>query len=167
MNVLERVLETANSIPPVDNKASRFGNPAFRTFYDKVQEVRLSPICCYTLRRQSPVLICTHFLVNSLLQSCTTLFLAFRTPQFPNSVCISWSHGVTARVSTMEAAWSSTSSVGCEPPPRPPVRFAHPLTTPARQDLPRAPRRGTGERPRRARHEGLLAVSADSDSRRR
>ena len=37
--MLERVLEMANSIPPVDNKASRFGNPAFRTFYDKVQEV--------------------------------------------------------------------------------------------------------------------------------
>ena len=42
----------------------------------------------------------------------------------------------------------------------PPVRFAHPLTAPARQDLPRAPRRGEGERPRRARREGLLAVSA-------
>lgn len=31
--------ETAKGIPPVDNKASRFGNPAFRTFYDKVTEV--------------------------------------------------------------------------------------------------------------------------------
>ncbi|KAM5532997.1 hypothetical protein V8D89_013339 [Ganoderma adspersum] len=39
LNVLERVSETAKSIPPVDNKASRFGNPAFRTFYDKVQEL--------------------------------------------------------------------------------------------------------------------------------
>ncbi|TBU45498.1 Phosphotyrosyl phosphatase activator [Dichomitus squalens] len=38
LDVLDRVLETARSIPPVDNKASRFGNPAFRTFYDGVQE---------------------------------------------------------------------------------------------------------------------------------
>ena len=40
LDVLDRVSESAKSIPPVDNKASRFGNPAFRTFYDKVQEVR-------------------------------------------------------------------------------------------------------------------------------
>lgn len=39
MSVLEKVEETARGIPPVDNKASRFGNPAFRTFYDKVQEL--------------------------------------------------------------------------------------------------------------------------------
>lgn len=39
LGVLERVEETAKATPPVDNKASRFGNPAFRTFYDKVQEV--------------------------------------------------------------------------------------------------------------------------------
>ena len=42
MNVLDKVDETAKGIPPVDNKASRFGNPAFKTFYDKVLEVRLS-----------------------------------------------------------------------------------------------------------------------------
>ena len=40
LDVLERVSETAKDIPPVDNKASRFGNPAFRKFYDKVSEVR-------------------------------------------------------------------------------------------------------------------------------
>ncbi|KAI0705388.1 hypothetical protein C8Q76DRAFT_630604 [Earliella scabrosa] len=39
LNVLGTVEETAKSIPPVDNKASRFGNPAFRTFYDKVSEL--------------------------------------------------------------------------------------------------------------------------------
>ena len=39
ISILDRVEETAKGIPPVDNKASRFGNPAFRTFYDKVQEV--------------------------------------------------------------------------------------------------------------------------------
>ena len=40
IHVLDRVEETAKGIPPVDNKASRFGNPAFKTFYDKVTEVR-------------------------------------------------------------------------------------------------------------------------------
>ncbi|OJT05937.1 Serine/threonine-protein phosphatase 2A activator 2 [Trametes pubescens] len=39
LDILERVAETARGIPPVDNKASRFGNPAFRTFYDKISEI--------------------------------------------------------------------------------------------------------------------------------
>ncbi|KIP09941.1 hypothetical protein PHLGIDRAFT_125927 [Phlebiopsis gigantea 11061_1 CR5-6] len=41
LDILDKVEQTAKEIPPVDNKASRFGNPAFRTFYDKVSE--LSP----------------------------------------------------------------------------------------------------------------------------
>jgi hypothetical protein len=40
MNVLDRVEEIAKATPPVENAGSRFGNPAFRTFYDKVAEVR-------------------------------------------------------------------------------------------------------------------------------
>ncbi|KAI0298346.1 Phosphotyrosyl phosphatase activator [Multifurca ochricompacta] len=36
--VLDRVEALARETPPVDNAASRFGNPAFKTFYDKVQE---------------------------------------------------------------------------------------------------------------------------------
>ncbi|KAI0301361.1 hypothetical protein BC826DRAFT_1090081 [Russula brevipes] len=46
IEVLDRVEALAKETPPVDNSASRFGNPAFRTFYDKVQQVRgrsLSP----------------------------------------------------------------------------------------------------------------------------
>ncbi|KAI0795727.1 hypothetical protein C8Q75DRAFT_711860 [Abortiporus biennis] len=39
MKILDRIEETARAIPPVDNQASRFGNPAFRTFYDKVSEI--------------------------------------------------------------------------------------------------------------------------------
>ncbi|KAL1948423.1 hypothetical protein VTO73DRAFT_12498 [Trametes versicolor] len=39
LDILERVAETARGIPPVDNKASRFGNPAFRTFFDKISEI--------------------------------------------------------------------------------------------------------------------------------
>ncbi|TFK52855.1 Phosphotyrosyl phosphatase activator [Heliocybe sulcata] len=38
MDVLNKVEGIAKDTPPVDNKASRFGNPAFKTFYDKVQE---------------------------------------------------------------------------------------------------------------------------------
>jgi hypothetical protein len=37
--MLDEIEEIAKSIPPVDNSASRFGNPAFKTFYDRVQEV--------------------------------------------------------------------------------------------------------------------------------
>jgi len=38
--VLDRVEALAKETPPVDNAASRFGNPAFKTFYDKVQQAR-------------------------------------------------------------------------------------------------------------------------------
>lgn len=40
LDVLDKVEQIAKDIPPVDNKASRFGNPAFKAFYDKVTEVR-------------------------------------------------------------------------------------------------------------------------------
>ncbi|KAG8914666.1 Serine/threonine-protein phosphatase 2A activator 2, partial [Tulasnella sp. 417] len=36
ISTLDRVEQLANDIPPVENKASRFGNPAFRTLYDKI-----------------------------------------------------------------------------------------------------------------------------------
>ncbi|KAA1474600.1 Phosphotyrosyl phosphatase activator [Dentipellis sp. KUC8613] len=36
VKVLDEVEQIARDTPPVDNKASRFGNPAFRTFYDRV-----------------------------------------------------------------------------------------------------------------------------------
>lgn len=36
MDILDQVLEIAKATPPVDNKLSRFGNPAFKTFYDRV-----------------------------------------------------------------------------------------------------------------------------------
>ena len=40
MEVLDRVEALAKETPPVDNAGSRFGNPAFKTFYDKVQQAR-------------------------------------------------------------------------------------------------------------------------------
>lgn len=41
MNILDIVKKLAIETPPVDNNKSRFGNPSFRTFYDKVQDVSL------------------------------------------------------------------------------------------------------------------------------
>ncbi|KAH9034706.1 Phosphotyrosyl phosphatase activator [Lactarius pseudohatsudake] len=38
LEVLDRVEALARETPPVDNATSRFGNPAFKTFYDKVQQ---------------------------------------------------------------------------------------------------------------------------------
>ncbi|PPQ68465.1 hypothetical protein CVT24_005562 [Panaeolus cyanescens] len=38
LKVLDAVEQVANDTPPVFNAASRFGNPAFRTFYDKITE---------------------------------------------------------------------------------------------------------------------------------
>ncbi|KAG8894440.1 Serine/threonine-protein phosphatase 2A activator 2 [Tulasnella sp. 403] len=39
--ILDKVESIAKDTPPVDNAASRFGNPAFRTFYDKLGEASL------------------------------------------------------------------------------------------------------------------------------
>ncbi|KAF8151977.1 Phosphotyrosyl phosphatase activator [Mycena galopus ATCC 62051] len=41
LRVLDTIEATAHAIPPVENAASRFGNPAFRTFYDRISEVSL------------------------------------------------------------------------------------------------------------------------------
>ncbi|WWC59923.1 serine/threonine-protein phosphatase 2A activator 2 [Kwoniella dejecticola CBS 10117] len=38
LGILDSVLEIAKATPPVDNKLSRFGNPAFKDFYDKIGE---------------------------------------------------------------------------------------------------------------------------------
>jgi len=38
LDIIQTVESYVKDIPPVDNKASRFGNPAFRTFYDRVSE---------------------------------------------------------------------------------------------------------------------------------
>jgi serine/threonine-protein phosphatase 2A activator len=37
---LDKVERIVADVPPVENGKSRFGNPAFRTFYDAVQSVR-------------------------------------------------------------------------------------------------------------------------------
>ncbi|OJA15141.1 hypothetical protein AZE42_04699 [Rhizopogon vesiculosus] len=37
LSLLDIIEQVARETPPIENKASRFGNPAFRSFYDKVQ----------------------------------------------------------------------------------------------------------------------------------
>jgi serine/threonine-protein phosphatase 2A activator len=39
LDILNEVEKVVQETPPVDNAASRFGNPAFKTFYDKVEQV--------------------------------------------------------------------------------------------------------------------------------
>lgn len=38
LRILDDVESLAKATPPVENSASRFGNPAFKTFYDKLLE---------------------------------------------------------------------------------------------------------------------------------
>ncbi|KAI6020278.1 hypothetical protein BKA83DRAFT_4127026 [Pisolithus microcarpus] len=47
LDVLDKIEDVVKDTPPTDNKASRFGNPAFRMFYDKV--VDLAPSLHATL----------------------------------------------------------------------------------------------------------------------
>ncbi|KAH9000644.1 Phosphotyrosyl phosphatase activator [Lactarius hatsudake] len=51
LEMLDRVEALARETPPVDNATSRFGNPAFKTFYDKVQQVGAckTPSLCFML----------------------------------------------------------------------------------------------------------------------
>ena len=39
VELLQKLESWVESIPPVDNKLSRFGNPAFRTWYDRAAQV--------------------------------------------------------------------------------------------------------------------------------
>jgi len=39
LGILDSVDQLVTDTPPQDNAGSRFGNPAFRSFYDKIQEV--------------------------------------------------------------------------------------------------------------------------------
>ncbi|RUP48221.1 hypothetical protein BC936DRAFT_144820 [Jimgerdemannia flammicorona] len=43
LSILDTLTQWSADIPPVENKLSRFGNPAFRDFYDKVAEVNRFP----------------------------------------------------------------------------------------------------------------------------
>jgi len=81
IDILDTVLQIAKDIPPVDNKLSRFGNPAFKTFYDKILEVSLN----------------ADDTDDSDQWSYTLEYQASQRRQFPRSRHISSWHGETER----------------------------------------------------------------------
>ena len=96
LEILSKVEKVARETPPVDNAASRFGNPAFRTFYDKIQDERLLLVkIAMTLRllfrpQQTYIPFCQ-------------IFLQKLYPRFPHT---SMSPGEIECESTMEVVWS-------------------------------------------------------------
>lgn len=104
LNVLEQVESIATQTPPIDNKASRFGNPAFRTFHDEVEKVNHSLHHHPRTRDDNKS--------SKLLPSTPNLACLRLRP--PNCRCISSTRGVTANASITEAGWNSISYAGCE-----------------------------------------------------
>ena len=101
LGILEKIAQIAKDIPPVDNAASRFGNPAFRTFYDKVSEVRreffldIQCICCIHIHSISRYrrLYMSYYPI-SLREVCR------------RSLSISMKLGAIERGLIMEVVWS-------------------------------------------------------------
>ncbi|KIK11280.1 hypothetical protein PISMIDRAFT_690478 [Pisolithus microcarpus 441] len=91
----------------MDNKASRFGNPAFRMFYDKVDDV--GPLPSWIVNVDDPP-VRWNWLAPSLH---VTL------PHFPEDATaeashILYVHRAIANASIMEGGWSQTFNAGCE-----------------------------------------------------
>jgi hypothetical protein len=76
--VLTRIEDIARETPPIDNAGSRFGNPAFRTFYDKVSEV------CVSINLPSLSVLCSSRGASRPHPSCTPLFRVFLPTPYPN-----------------------------------------------------------------------------------
>jgi serine/threonine-protein phosphatase 2A activator len=53
LGILDSVALIAKETPAVDNSGSRFGNPAFKLFYDKVKEVSHSNSVVFATPDQS------------------------------------------------------------------------------------------------------------------
>jgi len=103
MDLLSQVEKTAKETPPVDNAASRFGNPAFRTFYDKVSEVgdvffRYKPRCLEIF--SNPLPFSPHY-------------RTYRQQAYRRSRYISTNHGETGQGLIMGVEWNSISCAGC------------------------------------------------------
>lgn len=97
LDVLSQVESTAKSISPVYNAGSRFGNPAFRTFYDNITEVlRHLP-----LTYDSHPIMCTRCLRLSML--VFLVYLRMLCPKFP---LILQSLGEIVLVLITVVAWS-------------------------------------------------------------
>ena len=94
----------AKETPAVDNSGSRFGNPAFKTFYDKVKTASL--ILCVvfatlTKHRRHHLNYIPGYQNYYLILSQRFLFTLRR-------------HGETEREWITAAAWSSIFFAGCE-----------------------------------------------------
>jgi hypothetical protein len=104
VSVLDHIAEIAVQTPPVDNSKSRFGNPAFKTFYDRAQEVSHTRFCILRALTQ------TH----SVHPACSGPSPVFQPARSQCSPPTFRNHGGIAQESTTEAAWSSTFSAFCE-----------------------------------------------------
>jgi len=96
LQILSKVEEVARETPPVDNAASRFGNPAFRTFYDKIEDVRLLLVKIATILR----------LLFRPQQTYIPFYQIFLQRLYPRFLHTSMSPGEVERESTMEVVWS-------------------------------------------------------------
>ncbi|KAL1921433.1 uncharacterized protein VTP21DRAFT_11149 [Calcarisporiella thermophila] len=63
LNLLESIHQICRDIPPVENSKSRFGNPAFRDFYDRVAEN--APQLLQSLLDQSAIIELSKYLIES------------------------------------------------------------------------------------------------------
>lgn len=106
MQLLDQVEQLVKDTPPVDNKSSRFGNPAFKDFYDKAFAVSALALSCKV-----------NLTLSRPLRPSIKRYLVYRPRPSQRSPSISTSHGEIELGSTMEVEWSSTFYVGCEPLP--------------------------------------------------
>ena len=113
--MLDRVEALANETPPVDNAASRFGNPAFKTFYDKVQQVRDNFLCSPPVSRgtRADERGLTASAAARLLRNSTSRSLSNIKTQSPRCPATFASRGETGRALTMGVGWSSIFFAGC------------------------------------------------------
>lgn len=110
--MLGEVEQTVKDTPPVDNGKSRFGNPAFKTFYDRIAEVRRLRLSCSLLSSQEAEL--EHLKTSRRLKSYTSRSLVYRRIVSTSFRRTSARAGGTELELIMAVGWSSTSSAGCE-----------------------------------------------------
>ena len=61
LEILDTVNSYCDEIPPIDNSQSRYGNPAFRDFYDRIAKVR-----SFSYQRQR------HYAIGGILYNIPT-----------------------------------------------------------------------------------------------
>ena len=104
LSILDQVQLIADQTPPVDNGKSRFGNPAFRDFYDKLSTVRRATLFLLTF---------AHNFSFRNRRSCTRVSLDCPRSGLRSSEHTLARRGGTGRELIMGAEWNSTSFAGC------------------------------------------------------